>query len=161
MKKKNHISCLLFHRSSSRAFTLIEIVVVTAITAIIAGVSMASFAQFSKKEALDAAATAIAAGLRDARAQTLASVGGSQYGIQISPTSFVFFQGAVYNVAASTNRPFDFGTFVLASSSRSVYVFQRLTGNAVASGTIDVYLASDPLVKRTIEIAATGLVDIQ
>ncbi|MEK7596655.1 MAG: prepilin-type N-terminal cleavage/methylation domain-containing protein [Patescibacteria group bacterium] len=146
---------------SCSAFTLMEVLVVLAITTIIATISVASFAEFSKREALDASATAIVAGLRDARAETLASVGGLQYGIAVSPDKFIFFQGTTYDSLATTNKIFNFSPYVRASSSISTVVFQRLTGNSTASGTIDVYLISDPTVKRTISIGGTGFVNIQ
>jgi hypothetical protein len=98
--------------------------------------------------------------LRDARAQTLASVGGAQYGVLISSDRFIFFQGAVYNAAATSNQPFIFSSNVSASSSLGSIVFQRLTGNSTASGTISVYLKSDLTAKRTISIGNSGLVSV-
>ena len=146
---------------SCGAFTLVEILIVLAITTIIATISIASFVLFSKREALDASAQALSAGLRDARTETLASVGGSQYGIAIDTDRFTFFQGSTYNPAATTNKVFTFSSYVRASSDISTFVFQRVTGNSTASGTIDVYLISDPTIKRTIGVNATGLVSVQ
>ncbi|MEK7607761.1 MAG: prepilin-type N-terminal cleavage/methylation domain-containing protein [Patescibacteria group bacterium] len=143
------------------AFTLMEVMIVITITTIIATISIISFVSFSRREALDASATALASGLRDARSQTLASVGGSQYGIAINSNKFTLFQGVVYDPMASTNKSFDFSSYVLASSSISAVVFQRLTGNSTASGTIDVYLVSDSTVKRSVSISSTGLVNVQ
>ncbi|MDO8579243.1 MAG: hypothetical protein Q7R72_00015 [bacterium] len=145
----------------SSAFTVVEILIVLAITTIIATISITSFVSFSRREALDADTTAIAAGLRDARAETLASVGGLQYGVAVAPDKFTLFQGIVYDSMATTNKTFNFSSYVRASSSISTVVFQKLTGNSNASGTIDVYLISDPTVKRTVGIGGTGLVNIQ
>src|SRR5690606_13664087 len=119
------------------------------------------FISFSRKEALDAGASALAAGLRDARAQTLASVGGSRFGIKIEPDSFILFQGSAYSPTATSNREFVFASIVRATSSVSSFVFERVTGDSSASGTIDVYLASDPSNKRTVRVEATGLVNIE
>jgi type II secretory pathway pseudopilin PulG len=138
-----------------------EVIVGLAIVGLITGITMSAFSKYSKKEALDSSTAVLAAGLRDARAQTLASVGGSQYGIKISNDQFIFFQGSTYNPASASNTPFYLSGYVRASSSVPTYVFQRLTGNAVASGTIDIYLTSDPPTKRTIVVGSTGLVDIQ
>jgi prepilin-type N-terminal cleavage/methylation domain-containing protein len=144
-----------------RGYTVVELLVVLGVLGMLAGLSMVGFANFSKKEALDAGAAALIAGLRDARAQTLASVGGSQYGISVSTTSFAFFKGATYDSAATTTSVFKFSSYVRASSTEPVFVFQRITGNAVASGTIDVYTVSDPTVKKTIRVEATGIIDIE
>lgn len=143
------------------AFTLVEVLVVIAITVIIATLGVSSFVSFSKREALDADTTAIVGGLRDARAETLASVGGSQYGIALTPDQFTFFQGSTYNPAAVTNKTFNLSSYSHISGDISTVVFERLTGNSNASGTIDVYLVSDPTVRRTIGISGTGLVNVQ
>lgn len=152
---------MITFRKREKGYTVMELLVVIAVLAILAGLSMAGFSNFSKKEALDAGATALIAGLRDARAQTLASVGGSQYGINVSTTSFSFFKGSTYDAAASTTSVFRFSSYVRASSTQASFVFQRITGNAVASGTIDVYMASDPTIKKTIQVEATGIIDIE
>lgn len=145
----------------NRAFAVAEVLVVVAITAILAAVSISSFVSFSRREALDASAEALAMGLRDARNQTLASVGGSRYGVVISSDSFTLFQGASYDPNALSNEIFEWNSYVGASSSLSTVVFERVTGNSSASGTIDVYLISDPSVKRSVSVSATGLVNIQ
>ncbi len=152
---------MITSRNGKRGYTVMELLVVLAVLGTLAGLSMAGFANFSKKEALDAGAAALIAGLRDARAQTLASVGGSQYGINVGTTSFSFFKGSSYNPAATTTSVFKFSSYVRASSTQSSFVFQRITGNAVASGTIDVYMASDPSVKKSIRVEATGIIDIE
>jgi prepilin-type N-terminal cleavage/methylation domain-containing protein len=152
---------MITFRKGERGYTVMELLVVLAVLAILAGLSMAGFSKFSKKEALDAGAAALIAGLRDARAQTLASVGGSQYGIQVATTSFIFFKGSTYNPVATTTSVFKFSSYVRASSTQSAFVFQRITGNAVASGTIDVYMASNPDIKKTIRVEATGIIDIE
>lgn len=143
------------------AFTLVEVMVTIAIIAIIGTVSVTSFVSFSKRETLDATAAALAGGLRDARTQTLASVGGNQYGIALATDKFTFFQGSMYDSQAETNKVFDFNSAVRASSTISVVVFERLTGNSTASGTIDLYLISDPTIKRVVGISLTGLVSTQ
>jgi len=142
------------------AFTLVEILIVIAIMIILTTFSITSFVNFSKRQALDASTQALASGLRDARSQTLASVEASQYGVAINTDGFTLFTGPVYNPSASTNKTFNFNQYVSASSDLSDVVFQRLTGNSSASGTIDVYLISDPLVKRTVSINGSGLVNI-
>ncbi len=152
---------MITSRKGKRGYTVMELLVVMAVLATLAGLSMAGFANFSKKEALDAGAAALIAGLRDARAQTLASVGGSQYGINVATTSFSFFKGPTYNPAATSTSVFKFSSYIRASSTQSSFVFQRITGNAAASGTIDVYMASDPTIKKTIRVEATGIIDIE
>jgi hypothetical protein len=122
---------------------------------------MASFASFSRSEALEASTAVVMAGLRDARAQTIASVGGNQYGIYIEPDKFTMFRGTSYNASDPDNNITSLGSYVRASSSQSTFVFSRITGDVSASGTIDLFLLADSSIKRTIRIEATGLVNLQ
>lgn len=144
----------------SAGYTLLEIMMVVAVTSILAGISYASFAAFSRNEALDAGTASIVAGLRDARARTLASVDGSQYGIYIEPTRYTLFKGAVYDAQSGINSVNEFSSHIKASSTLTSIVFQRVTGNTIASGTIDVYLTTDHSQKNTISVTLTGLVDV-
>lgn len=148
-------------QSKQAGYSLIELAVVIAITSILAGLSITGFTAFSRSEALDGGTASIVAGLRDARAKTLASVEGSQYGVYMQTDRYTLFKGSSYSASAASNTITFLNSYIKASSTPSTFVFQRVTGNAVASGTIDVYLITDPLKKRTISIAATGLVDTE
>jgi prepilin-type N-terminal cleavage/methylation domain-containing protein len=145
----------------NKGFTILEVLISVAIFGLLAGLSTTAYASFAKKQALDAAASTAAAMLRDARAQTIASVGGSQYGVQIEADRFVLFQGSTYSASASTSRAVYFSSRVKASSTAQSFVFERVTGDASASGMIEVYLASDPSVKKSVVVQGTGLVSIE
>lgn len=124
-------------------------------------VSIEAFSSFSKGRALDSVTSSIVLGLRDARERTLSSAGGSQYGVRVESDRYTLFQGPSFSPEAPSNRVFLTGSLARASSSLDSFVFERLTGNSSASGTIDVYLASDPATKKTIRVQGTGLVDTQ
>ncbi|MDP1625416.1 MAG: prepilin-type N-terminal cleavage/methylation domain-containing protein [bacterium] len=147
--------------SQNKGFTLLEAIISIAIISSLAGLSVVAYSSFSQREALNAAASTAAAMLRDARAQTIASVGGSQYGVLIEPTRYVLFRGASYDVSSPHNQAVIFSSRVRASSSQSSFVFERVTGDASASGIIEVYLASDPSTKKTVVVQGTGLVSIE
>jgi len=144
-----------------KGFTLVETLVVLALIGLMSAVSLASFASLSRHEALSGNTAALAARLRDARARTLASVGGMQYGVHISTTSITFFRGALYDPATSTNDVFTLSQYVQASTSIQNFVFERVTGNSSASGTIDMFLLSDPTQKKTLTVQTSGLVNVQ
>lgn len=144
----------------SRGYTLLELLIIVAVTSILAGLAYTSFVAFSRNEALNAGTASIVAGLRDARAKTLASVDGSQYGIYIEPTRYTLFKGALYDAQSGFNTVSEFNSYIKASSTLTSIVFQRVTGNTTASGTIDVYLNTDHSQKNTISVALTGLVDV-
>jgi prepilin-type N-terminal cleavage/methylation domain-containing protein len=151
----------MLSRSRIHGFTLAETLVVIAIVSLISALSLTSFASLSRNEALSANTAALATRLRDARARTLASVGGTQYGVKIATTSITFFRGASYDPSTSTNDVFSLSNYVNASSSIQTIIFERLTGNASASGTIEMYLVSNPSIKKTVMVQTSGLVNVQ
>ncbi len=144
-----------------QGFSVPELIVSIGIIALLAGVSLTSFSSVSKSQALDASTASIVFALRDARSRTIASVGGSQYGVAIEPSRYILFHGSSYSPSASSNVVTQLSSLVRASSTAAVFTFERVTGNSSASGTIDVYLSSDFDVKKTVRVQATGLVDIQ
>jgi prepilin-type N-terminal cleavage/methylation domain-containing protein len=146
---------------SKRGFTLAETLISVAIIGVLAGLSMTAFATFARKESLDSNAAALAAALRDARARTIASVGGMQHGIYIESSRFVLFQGSSYSSTATTNVPFNWSSAVKASSTLSSIVFEKVTGNSSASGTIELYLVPSYTVKKSVTIQSGGLVNVQ
>lgn len=148
-------------RHNSAGFALIEVLVAISVTALIFMLSMAAFSNISKRESLVASTTAIAEGIRDARARTLASVGGSRYGVKVDADRFTFFKGSSFSSSTPDNETFMYTSWVVASTSISTIVFERVTGNASASGTIDVYLSTSPSSKKTIRVQSTGLVGIE
>lgn len=145
----------------TRAFSLPEIVVTVAVLGAIAGLSFVPLSSFSKRQALDASTRALVISLRDARTSTMASVGDSRYGIRVTATSSVFFRGASFSSVETSHLVTVLSSLVRASSSPQDFVFERVTGNSSASGTIELYLASDPATKKTVRVHGTGLVDIQ
>ncbi|MEN9621805.1 MAG: hypothetical protein RLZZ67_239 [Candidatus Parcubacteria bacterium] len=146
---------------TDKGFSVIELLATIAILGLLFAVSASSFARFNRREAVLANASAIAASLRDARARTLASVAGSQYGVKVDANSFIFFQGSTFASSTNTNISYSYGSGVKASSSISTFVFERVTGNSSASGTIDVYQVSAPGVSKRVKVQSTGLVSIE
>lgn len=148
-------------RITVAGFSLVELLASLAIIGAICAVSLAAFANFNRREAALASSSALAAALRDARARTLASVAGSQYGVKVDTDRFTFFQGATFASTTAGNNTFLYGAGVRASSSISTFVFERVTGNSSASGTIDIYQPSPTAIVRHVRVQTTGLVSIE
>jgi prepilin-type N-terminal cleavage/methylation domain-containing protein len=146
---------------TNKGFSVIELLATIAILGLLFALSLVSFSRFNRREAVSANASALAASLRDARARTLASVAGSQYGVKVDADRFTFFQGSAFSSSTKTNISYMYASGVKASSSISTLVFERVTGNSSASGTIDVYQASSPGALKRVKVQTTGLVSIE
>lgn len=151
---------MMFGGNFKRGFSLVEIIVSVSIIALILSVTITSFVELNKREALSSNVIAVMTSLRDARAQTLASVGASQYGVKVDADRTTFFKGSIFSSSTPGNQTFMYSSYIRASSTVQSYVFERVTGNATASGTIDVYVYSNPTIKKAIRVQSTGLVNI-
>ena len=145
-----------------RGFTIMEIIAVIAITVLIMGIVIVSFRSLNERSILDGAVNESLSALSDARSSTLASVGGTQYGVHFESGSVTIFTGATYSAGAPANREIILSPLVEVSAIALVgggvnVVFERLTGATSESGTITVQLVDDPASSRTIVIESTGI----
>lgn len=145
----------------STGFTVVEMLASMAILGMLFALSLSAYASFNRREAVHASSTALAAALRDARARTLASVAGSQYGVKVDADRFTFFQGSTFSSTTASNNTFIYSSGVRASSSISTFIFERVTGNSSASGTIDIYQPASSIAVRHVKVQTTGLVSIE
>lgn len=144
-----------------RGFTLLETVVAVSIMTLIAWMLFMGFNVWGRERILDGAAAEVAGALREARSQTLASIGGTSYGVHLSSTDVTIFTGTSYVSGASTNRTIGLNPRVALSSSLTGGVtdvtFARLTGKPSATGTVTISLVADASQSRTITIEQSGL----
>ena len=148
-----------------RGFTLIELLIVIGISTLLIGFTYSSFKLLNQSQALGKDANMVATILHEARAETLASKNGNQYGVHFDPTKVVLFIGPTYSSAASTNINFPFNTLETISSTNilgggSEVVFDRLTGDTSQTGTVTLSLISTPASVRTITISGAGLIEV-
>lgn len=146
---------------SCRGFSAAELIVALGVSALIFGIVLSAFGNLFRRESLVASTSALAEGIRDARARTLASVEASQYGVKVDADRFTFFRGSAFSSSTPGNETFMFSSWVAASTSIPTIVFERVTGNSSASGTIELYLATSPAEKKTVRVQSTGLVGIE
>ena len=145
----------------AKGMSAVELLVVIGVLGLIAAVTTTAYVNSSKSEAMTSSASALTTALRDARAQTLASVGASQYGVKVDADRFTFFKGSSFSSSTPGNSTYMISSWIKASSTAQTFVFERVTGNSTASGTIDVYVASSPQTKKRITVQSTGLISIQ
>ena len=132
------------------------------IIAIVATVSGGIFKNMQTHSAMRAGGSEVYSALIDARTKTLASQGGTVYGVHISTSTVTRFQGPVYTFGSTTNQIYSFESGVTATSSLITnggnIIFQRLTGESSASGMLYIRDA-ERTSTTTIVVSTSGLVE--
>ena len=147
-------------------FTLIELLISLAILAILIAGIVSAFSGFTKAEAQKGAATGVLSLLETARSETLASKGGSRYGVHLDSSGATLFAGSSYAVNAPGNVVLTLDPRVELAYSLSGtgadIVFDFLSGTTVASGTITFSLPGDESVpEKTITVSPSGTMELQ
>ncbi len=146
---------------SERGFTFIEVLTAVAIIALLSTVSIVAFRNLYRASAERTAAIEVVNALRDARTKTLSAEDDTVYGVRIASTSVTRFVGDIYSMGSASNTVYVFeggasaaGTLVQNGVD---IVFERLTGEPTATGTI--YIRDiDNKSTTTITLSATGLI---
>ena len=119
----------------SKAFTLLEIIIVVGITAVLAGVSITYYASQKGSKTLDAAAQEITGYLRYAQRKSIAQQEGKQWGVHFeNPASgrgsYSLYTGATYSSPVETRYlPAGIEFQIPSSNSSSTISFDKLTGS--------------------------------
>ena len=131
--------------------------------ALISWVLFLGFSVWSTSRILDSGAEEVRSALREARSQTLASVGGTSYGVHFTATGTTIFTGTTYSAAATTNRVAGLHPRLILVASleggASDVTFERQTGKSSVTGTIAVSLAADASKSRIITVLPSGLAE--
>lgn len=145
-----------------QGFTLIEILVVLVIISIITGISVATFVNMNRGAILREASSNVYDALTSARGRTLSSQNNTVYGVRMSTSSIIRFEGSTYTPGNTSNTVYLFNSAVSATSSLITQgkdiIFQRLNGEPSATGT--VYIRNG-ISTSTIIIHGSGLVEYQ
>ena len=148
-----------------QGFTVLEILFALSILTLAVTIITLSFSKLNSSQALDKSADLVVSILNEARALTLSSKGDSQYGIYFDASQVVLFKGATYssidpsNVITELNSLVGLRNITLSGGGASV-VFERLTGNADKTGTVEVFLKTSPGIFKTVTINGTGIVGL-
>lgn len=144
----------------------IELLIVAAVLGVIIAVVLPQFGKSRELQVLDGAAGDILAVLRQARAQTLAAMDSSSYGVRFEADEIIIFKGTSYssgdpdNYSIAILEPASITNVTLGgvSASSGDFYFRRLSGSPSRSGTVTV---SSPSYARTITLSATGAASAQ
>ncbi len=145
-------------------FTFLEIVLVIAILGLAITVVSLSFSKLESSQVLDKSSLSVVSVLSEARSATLSALDDSQYGVYFQDDQMVLFKGGSYATSTQGNATTTLHSLVgirniSLSGGGSVVVFKRLTGSTDQSGTLDVYLRSDPSRYKRISIGGTGVIE--
>jgi Tfp pilus assembly protein FimT len=148
-----------------RGVTLIELLLIVGIFIILAIISVPTFRYFQRESDLNNSTQEIINTLRLAQDKTLASEGGSNYGVHFEIEKFVLFEGTSYNPLATNNETHNLPQSVevyeinLAGEETEV-VFDRLTGETDQFGRISLRLKSDLSKISTVGIKSSGQITL-
>lgn len=145
-----------------QGFTLLEALIVVAIVVILAVIIHVSLVQYTRRMILRGGVSQIAALLADARTRTLSGEGGIEYGVHLTSTSSILFQGPTYS---ATDLPIDsvlldqrlMLSFTVDGGGSDI-VFNRLDGDTTYKATITLSVIPSPALEQTLIIQKTGVV---
>lgn len=151
---------------SPRGFSLIELVIVISIAMILGSISITTFFSVSDQQSLEKDVNYSISLVEKARLQTVNSKDNSQFGVRFSTSSVIFFQGPTYVAGSSTNTIFSFSpkveiSAISLSGGVQNILFEKITGKASATGTINFRLKSNQNSSTTVVVYKTGLVETQ
>ena len=144
---------------------MVEILFVVAIISIVSAIVFVSLSKLNSTQALRESTNLVVAVLNEARSLTLSSKGDSQYGVHFEDNGVVLFRGDSYSSTDPTNVSTEINSIVAIgninfSDSGTDIVFRRLSGEALETGTVELFLKSSPETKHIITIGPTGLVEV-
>jgi prepilin-type N-terminal cleavage/methylation domain-containing protein len=140
-----------------KGFTLIELILVIAIMTIVAGATLPLSYKFLTQNDLELATQKIVQSIR--RAEFLAASGNSDstWGVHVATTDVTLFNGTGYLARdLSKDEKLSFDNVVTLGGTTD-FVFQKLSGYPISSGTIT--LTSQDNVVKTIIINNRGLIE--
>ncbi|OGG48025.1 hypothetical protein A3D66_02300 [Candidatus Kaiserbacteria bacterium RIFCSPHIGHO2_02_FULL_50_9] len=149
----------------SRAFSLMEVLIVVALFGGLFIFSIIALNQFSGTKTLDTSTIEIASVVNEARSKAMGSVGASSYGIHFTSSTVTLFKGETYNASDPDNQITTLSSRIQISAINfttggSDIVFARASGKVNTTGNVVVMLVSDASKTRTITIEATGLIRV-
>lgn len=144
----------------NKGISLIELVIALAIAGVLIGLSFAAFANLSTTDLMEGATQEILSELRQAQNQSVESLANSTYGVHFTISSATLFVGTTYQSGAAGNIVLNLPPNITASATPSDFVFAQVSGTT-NSGIIQVYVSSNPNYSQTIDVAPSGIAEIQ
>ena len=163
MKK---LSFLFFLKSSNKntmsklvcGFTFVEILIVLSILTVLISFVISSFGKVGGSQTLETTTISVISILNEAKSQAISSKDASNYGVRILNDKLVSFK----NNYGTENKEFTISSLVAISTSTGIgtdIVFNNVSGNTNASGTITITTLNNLTENNIIKIYTTGVVE--
>jgi len=155
---------------NSKAFTLIELLIVIGILILLAGISIPALYSFQKNSAINNVTGEIINNLKLVRSNTLASQNLSEWGIYFTnstiPHQYTLFKGQTYELRdVSFDKTYQLSKDVEFSeinlNGTTEIVFERLTGITNSFGMVSISLKDNPQKSKTIYVEGSGQVGLE
>lgn len=143
--------------SSSKGFTLVEILVVTGLFILLISVGAIIGFDSITRSTVHNERDLVVLMLTGARARALANVDQKPQGVHIETGKIVLYEGSVYNPADPTNRDTPRNTNITISPNPAEIIFDQLSAN-VTTGAGTITLMQDAQTD-TVEINGQGRIE--
>ncbi|MEK7567222.1 MAG: prepilin-type N-terminal cleavage/methylation domain-containing protein [Patescibacteria group bacterium] len=148
---------------TAKGFTALEILVSLAIMALLVVVSIGSFSKVQNTMYLDGAVESVSSLIREARSRTLASDGGSQFGVYFETKRAALFRGVSFSEGEPDNKVYnlpDKAEIININFPANSVVFKRMTGDTEVLGDVSIKLKNASNVKKIL-INEVGLIYVE
>lgn len=148
----------------NRGFTLLEILIGIFILIIAVTVITGGFSRFFASSKFDRMREDTVSLFRKAREKTIARDGGFFYGVHVEESRLVLFRAPTFvdgdpsNEVYTPPSDFHFSSWSFEGGTSDV-TFQRITGEANATGTIIIQKRNDASFQKTLRVVKTGLIE--
>lgn len=145
-----------------KGITTVELLIIAATLGIIFSIILPQFSKIRENQVLKNTTIEVVSGLNKARAQTLASLNSSSYGVHFQSDKVIIFKGVVFSAGDANNEVIDFtvpaniSNISLGAGVSDIF-FARLSGIPNKTGTVTV---STPSYSKIITISATGAINV-
>jgi prepilin-type N-terminal cleavage/methylation domain-containing protein len=145
-------------KNNKSGFTFIEISIVLGILGLLAVFITSSFSGLGSRQTLDKATISVISILNEARSTAISSKSASSWGVRVYANKLTSFEGS-YGV---NNKDYILPSLLSISTSTGIgtdIIFNNVSGNTTASGTIMITVLSDIDKNSIIRIFSTGAIE--
>lgn len=147
----------------SSGMTLIELIVSIAVLLIVGAVTIGALNKYRERQALDKSVEMLTSILERARSKTLTNEKNTIHSVRLNTERIVLFQGgfsssSVNNEYYSFDPLIEIGQLSLTSGTNTLS-YRKLTGQSLATGTVELRLKRSTTTKKSVIIYSSGLIE--